>query len=56
MKKLNRFVFLFASLFVIGACEDALDKLPLDAPSDETFFSNQTELELALTGAYRDIY
>lgn len=40
----------------IGACEDALEKQPLDAPSDETFFSNQTELELAINGVYRDLY
>lgn len=56
MKKINKFIFLFAVIFMISACEDALDKFPLDAPSDETFFSNQTELELALTGAYREIY
>lgn len=56
MKKINKFIFLFTVIFVISACEDALDKLPLDAPSDETFFSNETELDLALTGAYREIY
>lgn len=56
MKKLNRIIYLMAILFAITSCEDALEKLPLDAPSDETFFSNETELDLALTGAYRDIY
>ena len=56
MKKINRITYLLAILFVISSCEDALDKLPLDAPSDETFFSNETELDLALTGAYRDVY
>lgn len=40
----------------MSACQDALEKLPLDAPSDETFFSNQAELELAINGAYRDLY
>lgn len=45
-------------LLVTGtsACDDALDKLPLDAPSDETFFSDRTDLELAINGAYRDLY
>lgn len=56
MKKLHKFLSLLLVMFMISACEDALEKLPLDAPSDETFFSNQTELDLALTGAYRDIY
>lgn len=56
MKKIHKFIFLFAALLVASACEDALDKLPLNAPSDETFFSNQTELDLAITGAYRDVY
>ena len=51
-----KFFFAALILFSVSACEDALDKLPLDAPSDETFFSNETELKLALTGAYRDIY
>jgi hypothetical protein len=56
MKNINKVCFLLLIIFSISACEDALDKLPLDAPSDQTFFSNQTELELAITGAYRDIY
>ncbi|MBC9797151.1 RagB/SusD family nutrient uptake outer membrane protein [Sinomicrobium weinanense] len=46
-------LFLLAGL---GACDDALDKLPLDAPSDETFYTNETELEMAVTGAYRSLY
>ena len=53
---IHKFFFAALVLFTVSACEDALDKLPLDAPSDETFFSNETELKLALTGAYRDIY
>jgi hypothetical protein len=53
---IHKFCFLTLVLFAVTACEDALDKLPLDAPSDETFFSNETELKLAITGAYRDIY
>lgn len=56
MKNLN-IISLFLLVFIItSACEDALDRLPLDAPSDQTFFSNQTELELAINGAYRDFY
>jgi starch-binding outer membrane protein, SusD/RagB family len=51
-----KFFLATLTLFAASACDDALDKLPLDAPSDETFFSNETELKLAITGAYRDIY
>lgn len=53
---IHKFFFATLILFTISACDEALDKLPLDAPSDETFFSNETELKLALTGAYREIY
>ena len=55
MKNIN-IICLFLLVFLGSACEDSLDKLPLDAPSDQTFFSNQTELELAINGAYRDLY
>lgn len=56
MKTLYKVCCILGLIGGMTACEDALDKLPLDAPSDETFFSNQTELDLALTGAYRDVY
>lgn len=56
MKTINRFICVLLGILVLGACEDALEKFPLDAPSDETFFTSETDLDLALTGAYRDIY
>src|SRR5688500_19029829 len=56
MKSFNKFFTLAMTIFLVTACEDALNKLPLDAPSDQTFFSSKTDLDLALTGAYRDIY
>lgn len=56
MKSFNKFLALAMTIFLVTACEDALNKLPLDAPSDQTFFSSKTDLDLALTGAYRDIY
>lgn len=56
MKKYNKFLAAAMAIFMVTGCEDALNKLPLDAPSDQTFFSTQTDLNLALTGAYRDIY
>lgn len=33
-----------------------LDRFPLDSPSSSTFFSNETELVLAINSAYRSFY
>ncbi|QDW24826.1 RagB/SusD family nutrient uptake outer membrane protein [Pedobacter sp. KBS0701] len=44
-------VFLLVGL---SSCQkDYLDKVPLSGPSDETYFSNQDELVLAVNGLYR---
>jgi hypothetical protein len=56
MKRFNKFFAVVMTVFMVTACDDALNKFPLDAPSDDTFFSNETELNLALTGAYRNVY
>ncbi|MEO0330350.1 MAG: RagB/SusD family nutrient uptake outer membrane protein, partial [Bacteroidota bacterium] len=51
--------YLLLSICLLGtttACEDALEKLPLDAPSDETFFSNESELLLGINGVYESLY
>jgi hypothetical protein len=52
MKKLYIIFFLAFSF----SCQDVLDLEPLDQPSDVTFFSNQDQLELALNGAYTDLW
>src|SRR5690606_23961817 len=36
--------------------KNLLDKYPLDSPSSSTFFSNETELTLAINSAYRTLY
>lgn len=41
---------------IISCKKDFLDKLPLDAPSDATFFSNKEELDLAINGAYTNLW
>lgn len=52
MKRLIRYI-LFVPVLLFGvACEDYLERMPLDAPSSETFFANETELEMAVTGVY----
>ncbi|MEM6846163.1 MAG: RagB/SusD family nutrient uptake outer membrane protein [Bacteroidota bacterium] len=55
--KTTKYIFLFFALFVVSsACEDSLEKLPLDAPSDQTFFSNEAELLLGINGVYESMY
>lgn len=53
MKNLINYISLFIGIFLISSCdEDYLNRLPLDSPSSETFFANETELEMAVTGVY----
>lgn len=47
-------IFFFAGLFSCN--EDYLVKYPLDKPSDETFFSTQSELTLAVNAIYKNLY
>ncbi|MFT4154202.1 RagB/SusD family nutrient uptake outer membrane protein [Parafilimonas sp.] len=48
------FIFLISVLFACN--KDLLSKLPLDSPSDESFFSTQEELDLAINGAYTTLW
>lgn len=41
-------------LLVAQSCD--LNRFPLDAPSDATFYSNEGELELAVNGVYRSLW
>ncbi|MCK9410813.1 MAG: RagB/SusD family nutrient uptake outer membrane protein [Prolixibacteraceae bacterium] len=51
----NIFVFLLLSQ-LLGSCkEEILNLKSLTAPDNATFFSNEQELQLALTGVYRSI-
>jgi starch-binding outer membrane protein, SusD/RagB family len=52
MKSILRYILLIPVLLLSVACEDYLERMPLDAPSSETFFANETELEMAVTGVY----
>lgn len=40
----------------LGACNNILDLESLTEPADQDFFSNEDELELALTGVYNSVY
>lgn len=41
---------------IISCNKGFLEKLPLDSPSDATFFSNKDELEMAVNGAYTGLW
>lgn len=41
------------SLFVLASCQNSLDLYPLSQPSAETWYSNETEIQLALNDLYR---
>lgn len=56
MKTINKISVILLLAGFLGACESALDKSPLNAPSDQNFFSNQVELELAINGVYNNLY
>ena len=49
----SRYLFSLIILFVITSCEDYLNKLPLDKPSDATFYSTQQELIMAVNKYYQ---
>jgi hypothetical protein len=52
----NKIYCSIIAFILVGLCscqKDYLDKTPLSGPSDETYFSNQDELILAVNGLYR---
>src|SRR5687768_12782195 len=53
----NKFVYIVIVLFVtLSACrKDFLDRVPLDAISDETFWTTEEQLTLALNGLYANV-
>ncbi|QNK63453.1 RagB/SusD family nutrient uptake outer membrane protein [Pedobacter sp. PAMC26386] len=51
-KFISSLAFLIVMLYT-SACRKALDKAPLDQFSDETFWSSEQNVMLALTGVYR---
>lgn len=56
MKRLIKIFTILPLLIMSVACEDYLDRAPLDVPSDDTFFANETELEMAVTGVYNRLW
>ncbi|MFO7826124.1 MAG: RagB/SusD family nutrient uptake outer membrane protein [Cyclobacterium sp.] len=57
MKNLFKYILILPVLFFSAACEDEfLERMPLDSPSSETYFENETELEMAVTGVYNRLW
>lgn len=57
MKKIiNKIILAIALLVSLNSCEGYLTKFPLDKPSDETFYSTESELFLAVNAIYSDLY
>ena len=56
MKNYLKYILLIVFVFVGFSCEDYLERLPLDQPSSDTFFANENELEMAVTGVYNRLW
>lgn len=54
MKKFQ-YTWIVALSFVLGGCSNILDLESLTEPTNEEFFSNEQELQLALTGVYNSL-
>ena len=44
------------SMYISSCNNDYLEKYPLDSPSDVTFYSNETELTMAVNAIYTNLY
>ncbi|MCY1721845.1 RagB/SusD family nutrient uptake outer membrane protein [Prolixibacteraceae bacterium Z1-6] len=48
-------IFILLTVLLIS-CDNYLERYPLNSPSDATFLSNQTELEMAVAGCYNAMW
>lgn len=54
---MRNIIIVLASLFLLSACDrDLLNQLPEYGPSDESFYTNESELKMAITGVYNTLY
>jgi hypothetical protein len=56
MKNKNIYIALLALLLSFAACEDGLEKYPLDRPSDVNYLSSKAEMEMAITSCYNSLW
>ena len=48
---MKKYIISFLALTTFG-CNDFLDRQPLDTPSSASFYANEAEMKLGLTGVY----
>lgn len=53
---MKKTLLLAASLLALAGCNNYLDRQPLDTPAAATYFNNEAEMNLALTGVYSANY
>jgi hypothetical protein len=53
---MKKFIIYISSIILFASCDGFLDKVPLDSPSDKTFLANETELQMAVTGCYTNLW
>lgn len=56
MKPILHYLAVLFLCLINFSCEDYLVKAPLDNPSDDMFLSNESELEMAVTGIYNTLW
>ncbi|MFC0181831.1 RagB/SusD family nutrient uptake outer membrane protein [Pseudarcicella hirudinis] len=49
---MKKYIYLLSLAFTLISCEDFLNRQPLDTPSSVTFYSNEAEIKIGLTGVY----
>ena len=54
--KNNKLILLLIILITASCDNQVLNKQPLDAPSNANFFESQSELQLAINGAYHELW
>ena len=51
-----KYILIIFCLINLSCNKEYLERFPLDSPSDETFLSNESELDMAIAGAYNSLW
>lgn len=54
--RLYTYIIISCCLIMAACNKEYLERFPLDSPSDETFLTNEAELDMAVTGAYNGLW
>lgn len=50
------YIISFSWIMMLSCNDEYLERYPLDSPSDDTFLTNEAELEMAVTGVYNALW